>query len=158
MSATCYNVALMPIDDEVASEAIFSARSSGRGIVAIAREFGRSEDEVRSTIAEMVARTYDGAQMREAIALENHRLLALALKYYALAMDRADHQAAVIYVKTSERRMSMLGGNAPAQYSVHLSHAVAVAPTSTERLRAALDRLDAKASSPAAEEQPSGPH
>jgi hypothetical protein len=57
-----------------------------------------------------VAPTYDGAQMREAIALENHRLLALSLKYYALVMDRADQ-------KTSERRMSMLGGNAPAQYS-----------------------------------------
>jgi hypothetical protein len=143
----------MLIDAEAANEAIFSARSSGRSIVAIAREFGRSEDEVRSVVAQQVERTFDGQALREAIALENQRLLALSLKYYGLAMgDEGDHQAAVIYVKTSERRMAMLGGNAPAQYSVHLSHAVAPAVTSTDRLRAALDRLDGKAAPPAEEE------
>jgi hypothetical protein len=84
------------LDNEAACEAIFSARSSGRSIVAIAHEFGRSEEEIRSVVASMVERTYDGAQMREAIACENHRLLALSLKYYGLAMaDDGDHQAAV---------------------------------------------------------------
>jgi hypothetical protein len=149
----------MPIDDEAAANEIFSARSSGRSIVAIAREFGRSEDEVRSVVADMVERTYDGARMREAIALENQRLLTLGLKYYEHAME-GDHQAAVIYVKTSERRMSMLGANAPAQYSVHLSNQAAPEQqTSTDRLRAALDRLDAAAAKepPPAEEPPSGP-
>jgi hypothetical protein len=123
-SATCYNVALMPTDDESVNEAVFAARSSGRSIVAIAAEFERSEVEVRLIIASMVQRTYDSAKMREDIAYENARLLALSLKYYALAMAD-DHQAAVIYTKVSERRMTMLGGNAPAQYSVHLSNAAA---------------------------------
>jgi hypothetical protein len=123
-SVMCYNVALMPTDDESLNEAVFAARSSGRSIVAIAREFGRSEAEIRSVVAAMVARTYDGQAVREDIACENARLLALSLKYYGLAMD-GDHQAAVIYVKTSERRMVMFGGNAPDQYSVHLSNAAA---------------------------------
>jgi hypothetical protein len=33
----------MPIDDEAAKEAIFAARSSGRSILAIARQFGLSD-------------------------------------------------------------------------------------------------------------------
>jgi hypothetical protein len=101
--------------------AVFAARSSGRSILAIARQFGLSEVAVRSTVAEMVARTYDGERLREDIALENHRLRSISLKYYGLAMDGdGDHQAAAIYVKTSERRMVMLGANAPQQYAVHL--------------------------------------
>jgi hypothetical protein len=139
----------MPIDAEAANEAIFSARSAGRSIAAISQEFGRSEDEIRSVVAAMVERTFDGQAMREAIALENHRLLALSLKYYSLAMDdEADHQAAVIYVKINERRMALIGGNAPAQYSVHLSHAAAPVESSTEGLRRALERLRAGRSAP----------
>jgi hypothetical protein len=72
----------MPVDDEADKQAIFSARSSGRGVATIAREFGRSEDDVRAVVAEMVQRTYDGAHMGESIACENQRLLSLALKYY----------------------------------------------------------------------------
>jgi hypothetical protein len=144
----------MPIDAEVANEAIFSARSSGRSIVAIAHEFGLSEDAVRSVVAEMVARTYDGQAMREDIALENHRLRAISLKYYGLAMDGAgDHQAAVIYVKCSERRMTMLGANAPQAYSVHLSNdAAPERQTSTDSLRAALERLRARHLAPPLQE------
>jgi hypothetical protein len=61
--------------------------------------------------------------------------------------------------------MAMLGRNAPAQYSVHLSNQAAPEKqTSTEELRAALTRLRLKANGakpeppPAEEEQSSGPH
>jgi hypothetical protein len=134
----------MPIDDETANEAIFSARSAGRSIVAIADEFRLSQDKVRSIVAEMVARTYNGGYLREDIALENHRLKAISLKYYGLATngEDGDYQAAAIYVKTSERRMGLLGGNSPQAYAVHLSHdAAPEAKTSTQKLMETMDEV-----------------
>jgi hypothetical protein len=57
--------------------------------------------------------------------------------------------------------MYMLGANAPQQYAVHLmTQAAPERVTSTDRFRAALDRLDAATAKepPPAEEPRSGPH
>jgi hypothetical protein len=73
-------------------------------------------------------------------------------------MNEDDHQAAVIYTKVSERRMTMLGGNDPHAYSVHLTHSVVPAQTSTDKLRAALARLNGTSLEPPSPEEQSKTH
>jgi hypothetical protein len=109
-------------------------------------------------------RCFDGEKLGEQVALEVRRVRAIALKYFNKGMELPNGElAAGIYFKGVERLMYMLGANAPQQYAVHLmTQAAPERVTSTDRLRAALDRLDRAAaakSEPAPEEEPaSGPH
>lgn len=82
--------------------------------------------------------------MRSAWALADRRLLKMELAFHRKAMDEMDHQAAVIALKSNERRASLQGGGS-AQPS-HLiftmnAKAIEAAPTSTRRLRNSLDSL-----------------
>jgi hypothetical protein len=142
--------------DEDRHEAVADALATGLSARAVAR---LQEREVRAILTEEAKRCFDGERLREEVVLEVRRVRTVSLKYYNKGLQSSDGELPTgIYLKGVERLMVMLGGNAPAQYSVHLIHQAAPAQTSTERLLAALDRLDAKATSPAEEEPPSGPN
>jgi hypothetical protein len=149
------------IDDE-AHEAICDALATGLSVRAVASRFDMEEREVRAVLREERKRCFDGEKLGEQVALEVRRVRAIALKYFNKGMELPNGElAAGIYFKGVERLMYMLGANAPQQYAVHLmTQAAPERVTSTDRLRAALDRLDAAAAKepPSAEEPPSGPH
>ena len=51
--------------------------------------------------------------------LEAKRLAACGLRFYQIAMRNNDPQAAVIFVKASERQATLMGANAPATATVN---------------------------------------
>ena len=66
-------------------------------------------------------------------------------------VDR-DVAAGVLLVKVAERRASLLGLNAPLGHAVQvIQHEPENKPTSTERLRAAIDRIRAEHGEPPVE-------
>jgi hypothetical protein len=140
------------LDDE-RHEAICDALMSGLSARAVARQFGMAEREVLAVWDEEARRCFNGEQLRKQVALEVRRVRAASLKYFNKGMQLPDGElATTVYFKGVERLMYMLGANQPQQFAVHMIHQAAPAPTSTERLKAALDRLDGRAASPAAEE------
>jgi hypothetical protein len=85
------------------------------------------------------------AYLKRTLALELMRLDALEMAFEGKAIREHDVAAGALLVKVAERRATLLGLNAP------IGHAVAVVqhepgnqPTSTERLRAAVDRIRGK--------------
>jgi hypothetical protein len=81
--------------------------------------------------------------MREAWMLEARRLEAVGMKFYRKAMDDSDPQAAIVFVKTSERRATLMGADAPIGHAVQVMHQAAapVQQTSTQKLRGLLDNI-----------------
>jgi hypothetical protein len=150
------------IDDE-RHDAVCDALATGLSFRAVASQFNMTEHEVRAVLREERRRCFDGEKLGEQVALEVRRVRAIALKYFNKGMELPNGElAAGIYFKGVERLMYMLGANAPQQYAVHLiTQAAPERVTSTDRLRAALDRLDAAVAKTeqASEEEPaSGPH
>jgi hypothetical protein len=71
------------------------------------------------------------------------RLHRLELKFFHKAMEgEGDCQAAVTYVKISERRATLAGANAPIGHVVQvLQSTPATQETSTDRIEAAIARI-----------------
>jgi hypothetical protein len=83
--------------------------------------------------------------LKRALAMQLLQLDELEVAFRNKAIMDRDVAAGVLLVKVAERRATLLGLNAP------IGHAVAVVqhepenkPTSTERLRAAIDRIRGK--------------
>ena len=81
---------------------------------------------------------FDGDAFRLDWMLEAKRLAACGLGFYQIAMRDNDPQAAMIFIKASERRATLMGANAPAAASVKLIHEAKPEEhqTSTQRIRA----------------------
>jgi hypothetical protein len=108
----------------------------------VARQFGMQEQEVQAVWDEEARRCFNGAELRKHVALEVRRVRAASLKYFNKGMQLPDGELATgIYFKGVERLMYMLGANQPQQYAVHVISQAAPSQSSTERLKAALDRL-----------------
>jgi hypothetical protein len=122
-------------------EQMFQARLSGQSVRSIARQFRVSEAQVQATVARLC--TPVNVQMRvHTLQLELERLDQLEAVFYARATNEGDPQSAVICVKIAERRAAYLGIDAPVKVDpVQLAEAAAPKPTSTDRIRAALDRI-----------------
>ena len=71
--------------------------------------------------------------------LEARRLAAVGLKFYRKAMAEAVPQAAIVFIKASERRAMLQGANHPVGHAVTVMHEAAPQKLiSTEKIRAAL--------------------
>src|SRR5215831_6444408 len=100
-------------------ETILTALADGMTVGKAARALGITEGEVRAALKETADNFRNGERLREVWALEDVRLGRLGLKFFHKAMEgEGDCQAAVTYVKISERRATLAGANAPIGYSV----------------------------------------
>jgi hypothetical protein len=123
-------------------EQMFQERLTGTSIRTIARRFRVSEGEVRNAIGRVCAPVNE--QLRKhTLEIELERMDDLLRPFYLEARD-GNVAAAAICVKISERRARFLGIDAPVQVDpVALTAAATPAQTSTDRIRAALDRIAA---------------
>ena len=127
-------------DDEIIEEA-----AEGRSIRDIARSAGMTEAAVRAIIDRQAEDALSGPQLRRDLLFEVMRLRALGRKYYEKAMDRGELNAGLLYIKASERLATLLGMNAPQGHAVQIiQHEPATAQTSTDKIRAAIDRIRGK--------------
>jgi hypothetical protein len=129
-------------------EAVMDALARGSSQTEIARRFRLTESEVSAILAEEGRRCFDGEQLRMHLAIEVRRLRTITRKFFEVAVDNLDAQAAVVIVKANERLSSLTGSNAPMAMSVNLMYRAGpeLTDTSTDKLRAALERLNGSAS------------
>lgn len=129
----------MPIDPEIVVNGI----ANGLSIRDAARHYELSEAEIRAILKRATDECYDGIHLREQWMLEARRLQAVGLKFFHKAMDEGDPQAAIVFIKASERAATLAGANAPTGHAVSvIDHTAALEqPTSTQRIRRVLDEL-----------------
>jgi DNA-directed RNA polymerase specialized sigma24 family protein len=122
-------------------DTIVQALADGLSLAQTADRFGVSIDDVRKARSQAVAAFSDGEALRQEWALESKRLAACGMRFYQIAMRDNDTQAAMIFLKASERRATLCGANAPQGHSVHIMHQTATEQkkTSTEKIRDVLD-------------------
>jgi hypothetical protein len=122
-------------------EKIFRERLAGKSVRRIAREFGRSVEEVSAVISRM-CQPISPEMRKQVLQLDLERLDELQQVFYEKARE-GDASSAWITIKISERRSALLGLDIPAQLRADpVQLTIATAPeTSTDRIRRALDGL-----------------
>jgi hypothetical protein len=111
----------------------------------IADDHGCTVDEVHAVLDRHPIEVDRDKYLKRALAMQLLQLDELEVAFRDKAIMDRDVAAGVLLVKVAERRATLLGLNAP------IGHAVAVVqhepenkPTSTERLRATIDRIRGK--------------
>jgi hypothetical protein len=125
-------------DDEVIRQ-----RISGRSARAIARAQATTVAEVNRVLDRFTETTIDDKTRKHTLALELARLDELQETFYARALE-GDVQCGALITKIIERRCTMLGLYTPQTATLQIIEAEAPTETSTERLRAAIDRIRGK--------------
>ena len=122
---------------------IVQALAEGLSTKQVAQRFDLPVKDVRDLLREATKEMADGAALREEWFLEDQRLKALELLFYAKAMRDQNPADAMIVVKTSERRATLAGANAPQSHAIHVMNQAPPAHhrTSTERIRDVLDNV-----------------
>jgi hypothetical protein len=122
--------------------AIFEKRLAGASVHAIAKEMHLPVKEVDAALTRACCPLDEGYRLTT-IGLELARFDQLVKVFYAKACN-GDASAANVLIKVSERRAAILGLDVPAasrQDPVVLQTGQTPQPTTTERIRAALDRI-----------------
>ena len=125
-------------DDEVIRQ-----RISGRSARAIAKAQATTVAEVNKALDRFTETTIDDKIRRHTLALELARLDELQETFYARALE-GDVQCGALITKIIERRCVMLGLYTPQTATLQIIEAEAPRETSTERLRAAIERIRGK--------------
>jgi hypothetical protein len=125
-------------DDEVIRQ-----RISGRSARAIAKAQATTVAEVNKALDHFTETTIDDKVRRHTLALELARLDELQETFYARALE-GDVQCGALVTKIIERRCTMLGLYTPQTATLQVIEAEVPRETSTERLRAAIDRIRGK--------------
>jgi transposase-like protein len=125
-------------DDEIVQQ-----RVSGRSARAIARAHGITPAEVSKVLDRFTETTIDDKTRKHTLALELARLDELQETFYARALE-GDVASGALITKIIERRCTMLGLYTPQTATLQVIEAEAPRETSTERLRAAIDRIRGK--------------
>jgi len=125
-------------DDEIVQQ-----RVSGRSARAIARAQGCTLAEVTRVLDRFTETTIDDKTRKHTLALELARLDELQETFYARALE-GDVACGALITKIIERRCVMLGLYTPQTATLQIIEAEAPRETSTERLRAAIDRIRSK--------------
>jgi hypothetical protein len=124
-------------------DTIIQQRVSGRSARAIARAQGCTLAEVTRVLDRFTATTIDDKTRKHTLALELARLDELQETFYARALE-GDVACGALITKIIERRCVMLGLYTPQTATLQVIEAEAPRETSTERLRAAIDRIRGK--------------
>jgi hypothetical protein len=125
--------------------AIFEQRMAGHSVHAIAQEIGISVKDVDAAI-ERACQPIDQPLRLRTIGVELGRFDRLTRVFWQAALER-DPASAAVLMKISERRAAILGLDVPAGYRtdpVLIEAAKQPQQTTTERIRAALDRIAGK--------------
>ncbi|WP_027584024.1 hypothetical protein [Bradyrhizobium sp. Ai1a-2] len=131
---------IVELVDDQRDDQIVKLRLTGVGVRAIAKQFSISTAEVERVIDRMLAHIDAGFRVRTA-RLELERLDLLHRAYFAKALS-GDTAAGQLLVRIAERRSALLALDSPIRVDiVERQHEVTPAPTSTDRIRAAIDRL-----------------
>jgi hypothetical protein len=126
-------------------EAVLDALAAGLSVEKAAKQFRVPADDVREILKDEIERCRDGEHLRAAWALADRRLAAVELKFYHKALEGdGDPHAAIVFVKTNERRATLNGANMPQSHILQVVSAPQQTQTSTERIRAAIDRIRAE--------------
>ena len=125
-------------DDEVIRQ-----RISGRSARAIAKAQATTVAEVNKALDRFTETTIDDKIRRHTLALELARLDELQETFYARALE-GDVACGALITKIIERRCTMLGLYTPQTATLQIIEAEAPRETSTERLRAAIERIRGK--------------
>jgi transposase-like protein len=124
-------------------DTIIQQRVSGRSARAIARAHGITPAEVSKVLDRFTETTIDDKTRKHTLALELARLDELQETFYARALE-GDVACGALITKIIERRCTMLGLYTPQTATLQVIEAEAPRETSTERLRAAIDRIRGK--------------
>jgi len=128
--------------DEIDREDIITAMAAGENAARVAARLGVPIKRVQEAMREAVADMASADTLREEWFLEDHRLKTLGLRFYEIALRDNDPQAAVVFLKASERRATLGGANAPTSFVIHATSQVPVhQKTSTEYAWDVLDQL-----------------
>jgi hypothetical protein len=122
-------------DDEIVQQ-----RVSGRSARAIARAQGCTLAEVNKALDRFTETTIDDKTRKHTLALELARLDELQETFYARALE-GDVACGALITKIIERRCVMLGLYTPQTATLQIIETEPPRETSTERLRAAIDRI-----------------
>ena len=124
-------------------DTIIQQRVSGRSARAIARAQGCTLAEVSKVLDRFTETTIDDKTRKHTLALELARLDELQETFYARALE-GDVACGALITKIIERRCTMLGLYTPQTATLQVIEAEAPRETSTDRLRAAIDRIRGK--------------
>jgi DNA-binding transcriptional MerR regulator len=124
-------------------DTIIQQRVSGRSARAIARAQGCTLAEVSKVLDRFTETTIDDKTRKHTLALELAQLDELQETFYARALE-GDVACGALITKIIERRCTMLGLYTPQTATLQVIEAEAPRETSTERLRAAIDRIRGK--------------
>ena len=124
-------------------DVIIQQRISGRSARAIAKAQGCSVAEVNKALDRFTETTIDDKVRKHTLALELARLDELQETFYARALE-GDVACGALITTIIERRCTMLGLYTPQTATLQIIEAEAPRETSTERLRAAIERIRGK--------------
>jgi len=124
-------------------DVIIQQRISGRSARAIAKAQATTVAEVNKALDRFTETTIDDKVRRHTLALELARLDELQETFYARALE-GDVACGALITKIIERRCVMLGLYTPQTATLQVIEAEAPRETSTERLRAAIERIRGK--------------
>jgi len=112
---------------------------------AIADDHGCTLDEVLAVLDQHPIEVDRDKYLKRALALQLLQLDELEIAFREKALMDREVAAGVLLVKVAERRAILLGLNPPLGHAVQvIQHEPENKPTSTERLRAAIDRIRGK--------------
>ena len=109
---------------------------------AIARAHDCRIDDVHAALDRHPIELNRDRFLKRTLALELMRLDQLEMAFESKAIRDRDVAAGVLMVKIAERRATLLGLNPPLGHAVHVvQHEPREALTSTDKIRAAIDRI-----------------
>jgi len=114
-------------------------------VAQIARDHGCTVDQVNAALDRHPIELDRDQFLRRTLALELIELDALQQAFRAKALEDRDVGSGLLLLKVAERRATLLGMNAPQGHAVQIiQHEPAAAQTSTDKIRAAIDRIRGK--------------
>jgi hypothetical protein len=128
------------IDDD---DGILKARIGGRSVLRIACERGVTEAAVDEALDRRADAMLSGKHLRRALMLQLARLDELVEVFHPKALG-GDPICGALVVKIEERRSTLLGLNAPAGFAVEVIKPAPAEQASTDKIRAAFDRIRGK--------------
>jgi hypothetical protein len=121
-------------------EDIVQARIRGESVRSIAKRFSCTLAEVNKVLDRFADITIDDSTRKHTLALELARLDELQSVFHNRALAGDVHCGALV-AKLIERRCTMLGLYTPQSTTLQVIEVQAPKETSTERIRAAIDRI-----------------
>ena len=122
---------------------MFQARIRGESVRSIAKRFSCTLAEVHKILDRFAETTIDDKTRKHSLALELERLDQLQQVFGTRALE-GDVASGALVAKIIERRCTMLGLYTPPAAVLQVVEAQAPKETSTDRIRAAIDRIRAE--------------